>query len=198
MGFYFDPGHLFAHVQDSTYFEIPKLLSSTGHINIPNPMGFTKETPMIGRPESPFKFVGQPTKFMVLELFAALLLAVAFIWLARKVSPAALPKARSGTCWRRSWCLFATTWPVRRLEQADADRYMPFLLTLFFFILLLNLFGMIPFLGSPTASLAVTAVFAIVNLCCRAWSRLQEDGCCRFFQGPGTPHGYGWDWWVWF
>ena len=33
-----------------------------------------------------------------------------------------------------------------------ADKYVPFLWTLFLFILFCNLLGMIPFLGSPTAS----------------------------------------------
>lgn len=41
-----------------------------------------------------------------------------------------------------------------------ADRYVPFLWTLFLFILVCNVLGMIPFLGSPTASLSVTAVLA--------------------------------------
>ncbi|MBA4065255.1 MAG: ATP synthase F0 subunit A [Isosphaera sp.] len=41
-----------------------------------------------------------------------------------------------------------------------ADRYVPFLWTLFLFILTCNLFGMVPFLGSPTAELSVTLVLA--------------------------------------
>jgi F-type H+-transporting ATPase subunit a len=44
--------------------------------------------------------------------------------------------------------------------HALADRYVPFMWTLFLFILVCNLLGMIPFLGSPTASLSVTAVLA--------------------------------------
>ncbi len=41
-----------------------------------------------------------------------------------------------------------------------ADKYLPLLWTLFLFILVCNLLGMIPFLGSPTASISVTAVLA--------------------------------------
>ncbi len=41
-----------------------------------------------------------------------------------------------------------------------ADKYLPFLWTLFLFILVCNLLGMIPFLGSPTASMSITAVLA--------------------------------------
>lgn len=41
-----------------------------------------------------------------------------------------------------------------------ADRFVPFLWTLFLFILACNLLGMIPFLGSPTGELSVTLVLA--------------------------------------
>jgi len=44
--------------------------------------------------------------------------------------------------------------------HATADRYLPFLWTLFFFILMCNLLGMIPFLGAPTADLGVTLALA--------------------------------------
>jgi F-type H+-transporting ATPase subunit a len=43
-----------------------------------------------------------------------------------------------------------------------ADKYLPLLWTLFLFILVCNLLGMIPFLGSPTASLSVTSVLAVI------------------------------------
>lgn len=46
--------------------------------------------------------------------------------------------------------------------HALADRYVPLLWTLFLFILVCNLLGMIPFLGSPTASISVTAVMALI------------------------------------
>ena len=42
-----------------------------------------------------------------------------------------------------------------------ADKYVPFLWTLFLFILGCNLLGMVPFLGSPTAEISVTLVLAL-------------------------------------
>lgn len=44
--------------------------------------------------------------------------------------------------------------------HALADKFLPLLWTMFLFILVCNLLGMIPFLGSPTASISVTAVLA--------------------------------------
>jgi F-type H+-transporting ATPase subunit a len=45
---------------------------------------------------------------------------------------------------------------------SDGVRYMPYLLTTFFFILLMNLFGLIPYGASATGNLNVTAGLAII------------------------------------
>lgn len=42
-----------------------------------------------------------------------------------------------------------------------ADKYLPFIWSIFFFVLFCNLAGAIPWLGSPTGNLWVTAVLAI-------------------------------------
>lgn len=42
-----------------------------------------------------------------------------------------------------------------------ADKFAPFVLTIFFFILFCNLLGAVPWLGSPTGHLAVTGVLAL-------------------------------------
>jgi F-type H+-transporting ATPase subunit a len=65
-----------------------------------------------------------------------------------------------------------------------ADRYTPFLWTLFLFILVCNVLGMIPFLGSPTASISVTlalagVVFAVITV--SALLRLGPIGYVKSF-----------------
>jgi F-type H+-transporting ATPase subunit a len=47
----------------------------------------------------------------------------------------------------------------------DADTFVPFLWTVFFFVLGCNLFGMLPWMGSPTGSLAVTGAMALITFC---------------------------------
>ena len=44
---------------------------------------------------------------------------------------------------------------------AKADKYLPYLLTVFFFILVCNLLGLVPFGATATANITVTAVLAI-------------------------------------
>ena len=43
------------------------------------------------------------------------------------------------------------------------EKYVPFVMTLFFFILFCNLFGLIPYGSTPTGNVAVTATLAIVT-----------------------------------
>lgn len=61
-----------------------------------------------------------------------------------------------------------------------ADRFVPFLWTLFLFILVCNLLGMVPFLGSPTASISVTAVLALIVFLVIHVSSLQRLGLFKY------------------
>jgi len=45
----------------------------------------------------------------------------------------------------------------------DGLKYMPFFLTLFFFILIANIIGLFPFLAQPTKNINITAALAIVT-----------------------------------
>ncbi len=108
----------------------------------------------------------QLTKFMILELVAALLIVVIYLPIARRARKGDLPRGR----W---WNAFETLLTFVRNEIArpnlgghhheeEADKFVPFLWTLFLFILFCNLLGMFPFLGSPTASIYATGGLALV------------------------------------
>src|SRR5262249_21248473 len=103
----------------------------------------------------------QITKFMVLELIAALLVMAIYIPLARRVASGEPPRG----WWDNTFEVLLTF--VRNdvarpgIGEHDADRFVPFLWTLFLFILFNNLLGMLPFAGSPTASIYVTGALAL-------------------------------------
>jgi F-type H+-transporting ATPase subunit a len=44
--------------------------------------------------------------------------------------------------------------------KLDSDKFLPYLWTLFFFVLFCNLFGILPWLGSPTGAFSTTLVLA--------------------------------------
>src|SRR5260370_12930923 len=82
-----------------------------------------------------------------------------YIPLAKKIQTGAAPTGRF-------WNLFEAILTFIRDNVArpyigkDADQYVHYLWTAFLFILFCNLLGMIPFMGSPTASFTVTSVLA--------------------------------------
>ncbi|MFM8400032.1 MAG: F0F1 ATP synthase subunit A, partial [Pirellula sp.] len=102
------------------------------------------------------------SKYMIIELVVAALLIAAFAWLGKKIHAGAVPKGRAWNFLEglMEYVRKQVFEPAMGLE--DSRRFMPLLATLFVFIFGLNLAGMIPFLGAPTASLACTAALALV------------------------------------
>lgn len=101
------------------------------------------------------------SKFMIIQLVVALIIAVLFSWLARRVANGAAPKGKL-------WNLLETFVVFIRDEIAepaighhDAHRFTPLLWNIFFFILGMNLFGMIPWMGAPTGTFGVTLGLAL-------------------------------------
>jgi len=64
---------------------------------------------------------------------------------------------------------------VRKAIGHDADRYLSYLLTCFFFIWTCNLLGLVPSMSTPTSNIAVTAVLAII-----AFVVIQVAGMIKF------------------
>ncbi|MBI3617539.1 MAG: F0F1 ATP synthase subunit A [Candidatus Omnitrophica bacterium] len=65
---------------------------------------------------------------------------------------------------------------VKNLGEEDGRRMTPFLCTLFFFILTLNLMGMIPIFSTATANPNVTAALAFFTLCFMVFGTLYKSG----------------------
>jgi F-type H+-transporting ATPase subunit a len=127
----------FEHVQDSEHWHI----FETQHIGLHLPFGLTK--------------------FMVLELLVAGLILWIFIPLARRAQTGAPPHGAFWNAFESLLTFIRDKVAKPCIGEHDADRFVPFLWTLFLFILFCNLLGMFPFLGAPTASLSVTGALAL-------------------------------------
>ncbi len=165
------PNELFGHVRDTTEFHIPRALTSEeahGHVKIPQP--FAPNEPiweshtgnaLVDRTIQPLDL--KLTKFMVLEVVAAVIICGLFIWVAQRMHGGQRPRGR---LWNmlEAMLLFLRDQVARPcIGRHDADRFVPLLWTLFFFVLGCNLLGMVPWLGSPTGALAVTGALALVT-----------------------------------
>lgn len=134
----------FSHVVDSDHLLLPFNI----HIPLPSLHLFGREI---------------PTKFILLITICAALVAWAMIWLGRKMRSG---EPATGKLWNMvESLLFFVRDKIARpgIGEHDADKFLPYLTTLFLFIFLMNLVGLLPFMGSPTASLAVTGALALVS-----------------------------------
>ena len=94
------------------------------------------------------------------ELLSNYLPIVIFIGIARKIRTGDAPK---GHRWNffEAFLVFIRDQVARpAIGGHDADRFVPLLWTMFFFILALNLLGMIPWLGAPTGAWGTTFALA--------------------------------------
>ena len=171
----------FHHVRDFGYLELP--------------FGNRVELPRIPLPE----FLGgewQITKFMLLQVVAAVFVFCIFTILGQKIRTGKPVKGRFWNFWE-AIALFIRDEVVRPTignhhhEHDDhhgshehdknvtsqghsshvavyahpADKYLSFVWSCFFYILICNLLGAIPFLGSATGEINVTGALAFTALC---------------------------------
>ena len=80
---------------------------------------------------------------------------------------------------------------VPNVGKKDAAEWTPFFLTVFFFILGLNLIGLIPGMATATGNLAVTSALAIVTFLMFNGSGIKKNGPIGYFTGL-IPSGIPW------
>ena len=169
-----DVGKCAEHAQDAPYFHLPEFmvpesLGSHGHIYLPKLDLFGLEF--------------QITKFMVLELVAALLMLAIFIPIARKISTGEPVKGRFWNLIEVFLVFFRDEVARPAIGRKDADRFLPFIWTIFFFVLFCNLLGMIPWAGSPTGSLSCTGALALMTFGVVTCSGMRKFGPVGFWTG---------------
>jgi F-type H+-transporting ATPase subunit a len=102
-----------------------------------------------------------PTRQLIFIFLSALLCISLFVPVARSLARRGSGSAPSGFVnAAEALILYFRDEIVRANIGKDGDGYTPFILTIFFFILFMNLFGLTPFGITATANLSVTAALA--------------------------------------
>jgi F-type H+-transporting ATPase subunit a len=189
------PTSLFSHVEDATSFHVPRLLTPAdwhGHIKIPQPFQLEEPLisantgiPLIDRTILPLDF--KITKFMVIELLVAILIGIFFIILAKSIRGGEQARGRFWNLLEAFLLFFRDQVARPCIGHHDADRFVPFLWTIFFFVLGCNLMGMIPWMGSPTGALATTGALAMVTFLVVIVSGMIKLGPAGFWKAQ-VPH----------
>lgn len=127
------------------------------------------------------------TKFMVLEVVGAVLVAAVFIRLARLVGTGEKPRGRFWNFFEAMLLFIRDEVARPAIGKHDADRFLPFLWTIFFFVLSCNLLGMVPWAGSPTGALATTGMLAFITFTAVVLSGSLKMGPLGFWKNQ-VPH----------
>lgn len=134
-----------------------------------------------------------PTKHVVFVVLAALLCILVFVGAARSLRRTDPSKAPSGLANAlEALILYFREEVIRRNIGHGADAYAPYVLTLFVFILFMNLFGLVPFGATATGNLSVTAALAILTFILVEITGMRSLGLSRyaktiFYAPPGMP-----------
>jgi F-type H+-transporting ATPase subunit a len=134
------------------------------------------------------------TKHSVFLMAAATLVALVFILSARAVARAqkAGKPARGFAGAMEAMVLFIRQEVILPNVGAHGEGFVPYLLTVFFFILVCNLLGLLPWGATATGNIAVTAAMAFVSLVVIEVSGMRALGLkgylgTIFYLPPGLP-----------
>jgi len=102
------------------------------------------------------------TKYMILEAIAAGLIIAIYVPLAKRIQSGEPPKGAFQNFFEILLTFVRDDIAKPNLGEHAADKYVPFLWTLFLFILFCNLLGLVPYGGSPTANIWATLALALI------------------------------------
>ncbi len=125
----------------------------------------------------------QLTRFMVMELVVAVLIALIVIPMARHVAKYPVTRGAFFNAFE-AMVLFLRDGVARpAIGGHDADPFLPYLWTVFFFVLGCNLLGLIPGGASPTGNINVTAVLALATFGVVLFTGMRKMGLAGYWVG---------------
>ena len=105
-----------------------------------------------------------PTKHSIFLVVAAIVLLFVFVPIGRAMRNRYTDSAPKGLAnAMEALVVYFRDEVVRRNIGHGGDAYTPYILTIFFFILTMNMVGLIPFAATPTGNLNVTGALALVT-----------------------------------
>ncbi len=165
-------GFLRHHMQNSHEWNLPFI----GHVHLPS--------------FEPFTILGMQvdmsiTLHLVMLWVASLIVVLMFWWSYRKPRP--VPRGLATIL--ESLVLFVRDdIAIPNMGEKNGKKMTPYLATLFFFILTLNLMGLIPLFVTATSNISVTAGLAILTFLLTQFYGIKENGFIGYWKSL-VPHG---------
>ncbi|MBR9977408.1 MAG: F0F1 ATP synthase subunit A [Bacteroidetes bacterium] len=123
----------------------------------------------------------------VVYMWLAMLLTIVLTWLAaRQNTKAVVPRGFGNMI--ESVVVFVRDEVALPFLGRNTTRYLPLLLTFFFFITVMNLVGLIPFGAAATGNINITAGLALITFVFMVLGGMRSNGVVGFWRGL-IPHG---------
>jgi F-type H+-transporting ATPase subunit a len=126
------------------------------------------------------------TKYVFFMWVVSLLLIIFLSLAAGKYKKSLIPKGMVN--FFEMIILFIRDEIVRPTIGNNSEKFLPYLLTIFFFILFGNIFGLIPYAATVTSNIAVTAALAAMTFFATQLGGIRQYGFFGYFKGL-IPHG---------
>ncbi|MBL8956761.1 MAG: F0F1 ATP synthase subunit A [Myxococcaceae bacterium] len=133
----------------------------------------------------------RPTKATFMMWLAALLLIVTLFFGVNRDKTKLVPKGLLPNLIEILVLFVRDELAYKNIGKKEGDRYVPHLLTVFFFILFMNWLGLIPNFGSATGQLSVTLVLASITFGLTQIASIRSAGLGGYLSHltAGTPWG---------
>ncbi|MFA7421257.1 MAG: F0F1 ATP synthase subunit A [Melioribacteraceae bacterium] len=126
------------------------------------------------------------TKHVVFMWIAAIVLIVTFIKVSKSYKKSLIPKGATNLT--ETMIMFVRDEIAKPNIGKGFEKFLPFLLTVFFFILTCNFLGLLPYGSTATGNISVTATLAIISFIVIQGGGMMKNGVFGYFKGL-LPHG---------
>ena len=162
-----DTGWILHHVLDGNYFDF-------GFFKIPLPH---------------FELFGidlSITRHVMIMWIALIILVLIFRSVSKSYSKSKAPKGLAN--FMEVLVVFVRDEIAKITIGKGYEKFLPYLLTVFFFILTCNFLGLIPGSATPTSNISVTVTLAVISFIVIQVGGLMKNGAWGYFKGL-IPHG---------
>jgi len=167
-----DSGWIMHHIMDSRAIELPFF----GEVHIP-------QFPLL------FGIDLTPTKHVVFMWLSALLVLLVFATIASKYKKSIVPRGIAN--FFEVFILFVKDEIAKPTIGKGYEKFLPYLLTAFFFILFGNFLGLVPYSSTFTSNIAITATLAALTFVVTQVGGMMQNGIWGYIRGL-MPHGIPW------
>jgi F-type H+-transporting ATPase subunit a len=133
-----------------------------------------------------------PSKHVVMMWIASVLLLVLLLGATRKRS--LVPRGLYN--FFELLVQFVRDIAISNIGKRDADRFLPYLAAAFFFILFMNLLGLVPWMATATANVSVTVALALFTFVITQYAAIRAQGIGGYLKHltGGVPPSLAWLW----